>query len=76
MTLKNEIRENFINLEDNIYVFSKESRIINFYIKNESQKRFIISYNYLRDVFEELYLEYYSTKKINQNIQKYPTKKY
>ena len=62
LILENEIGEIFIKLEDTNYFFSKESRIINFFINNESQKRFIISYKYLKDVFGELKIEYYSTK--------------
>lgn len=61
-----EKRENsdniLVELDGNIYIFSKENRIIDFYVNHELQKRFIISHEHLKNVFKELKIEYYSTK--------------
>lgn len=50
----------YICLDDQKYFVGEESRIIDFIIEGGSNKRFIYSVEYLKDVFDEFKIEYYS----------------
>ena len=54
-------KQNIVILKGNYYKIEKNSRIIEFIIDEKSQSRFIYSYSYLQDVFQNLKIEYYST---------------
>ena len=59
---------NTIFLKEKYYNIEKQSRIIEFIIDGNSQKRFIYSFYYLQQVFNELNIEYYSTTNENLNV--------
>ena len=52
----------YICLDGQKYCVGEESRIIDFIIEGESNKRFIYSLEYLKKVFYEFKIEYYSIK--------------
>ena len=56
-----------IKIGTNIYQFQKESRVIDFIIEGNSQKRFIYSSEYLKSVLEELNIKHYSIKEDEPN---------
>ena len=60
-------KQNIVILKENYYKIEKNSRIIEFIIDEKSQPRFIYSYSYLQDVFQNLKIEYYSTTNENLN---------
>ena len=53
--------DGIVSLKENMYTIDKQSRIIEFIIDGVSQKRFIYCFTYLKQVFNELNIEYYST---------------